>query len=390
MSYILSNANRWYCAQETGYGQVGAITAANRIPAVSLKVQNQRDRSVRRDKTGTRTWAGLPAAMRRHTSFEATSYMRDWADSLNPPPHGPMIEAAMGAPGVLWPGATTSTGSTQSTIYFVSEHGLAAGQAVVYNGELRFVAAVLTPQVVIVNAPFATAPAAGVPLSATATYKLSTQLPSVSLFDYRDPGDSTVQRILTGAGVDRFTISMNGDFHQMIFRGMAQDVVDSAAFQSGQGGMTVFPQEPAGEAVDYGLIPGNLGQVWMGVIANQMFTVTQASVEVRNHLALREKEYGSILPLALAPGGREVLMSLEFFAQDDFATNALYQAARQQSPLGVMFQMGQVAGQLMGVYFRSVIPDVPTFDDSETRLKWQFNNTRAQGIADDEMVVAFG
>ena len=366
MSYILSNANRWYCAQETGYGQVGAITAANRIPAVSLKVQNQRERSVRRDKTGTRTWAGLPVGIRQHTSFEAISYMRDWADTLNPPPHGPMIEAAMGASGALWPGATTSVGSTQSTIYFISEHGLSAGQAIVYNGEIRFVAAVLTPQVVIVNAPFATAPAAGVPLNATATYTLSTQLPSVSLFDYRDPADS-VQRVLTGVGVDRLTISMNGDFHQMIFRGMAQDVVDSVAFQSGQGGMTAFPQEPAPEAVDYGLIPGNLGQVWMGVIPNQMFTVTRASVEVRNHLALREKEFGSILPLALAPGGREVLMSLEFFAQDDFATNALYQAARQQSPLGVMFQMGETAGQLMGVYFRSVIPDVPTFEDSETR-----------------------
>src|SRR3569833_1961202 len=389
MSYILSNANRWYCAQEAGYGQVSAITPAHRIPAVSLKVQNQRERSVRRDKTGTRTWAGLPAGMRQHTSLEATSYMRDWADTLNLPPHGPMIEAAMGAPGALWPGASTSVGSTQSAIYFISEYGLSVGQAVVYNSEIRFVAAVVTPQVVIVNAPFATAPPAGVPLTATATYKLATQLPSVSLFDYRDPADS-VQRVLTGVGVDRFTISMNGDFHQMIFRGMAQDVVDSAAFQSGQGGMTTYPQEPAPEAVDYGLIPGNLGQVWMGVVPNQMFTVTQASVEVRNHLALREKEYGSILPLALAPGGREALLSLEFFAQDDFATNALYQAARQQSPLGVMFQMGQIAGQLMGVYFRSVIPDEPTFEDSETRLKRQFNETRAQGITDDELVVAFG
>jgi hypothetical protein len=389
MSYILSNANRWYCAQEAGYGQVGTIAAENRIPAVSLKVQHQRDRSVRRDKTGTRTWAGLPAGMRRHTSFEATSYMRNWADTLNPPPHGPMIEAAMGGAGLLWPGATTSTGSTQSAIYFVSEHGLAPGQAIVYGGEIRFVAAVVTPQVVIVNAPFATAPPPGVPLSATATYALSTQLPSISLFDYHDPAGA-VQRVLTGVGVDRFTISMNGDFHQMTFRGMAQDVVDSASFQSGQGGLTAFPQEPAPEAVDYGLIPGNLGQVWMGVTPNQMFTVTQASVEVRNHLALREKEYGSILPLALAPGGREVLMSLEFFAQDDFATNELYQAARQQSPVGVMFQMGQTAGQLMGVYFRSVIPDVPQFEDSETRLKWQFSDTRAQGIRDDEMVVAFG
>ena len=389
MSYILSNANRWYCLQEAAYGQVGTIDATNRIPAVGMKVQNQRDKSQRKDKTGTRTWAGMPVGMRRHTSFDATSYVRDWADPTNLPPHGPLVEAAMGSPGILWPGATVSTGTTQSTIYFVSSHGLTPGQAVVSGGEIRFVAAVITPQVVIVNAPFTVAPVAGVPLGATATYTLATQLPSVSLFDYWDPADA-VQRILPGVGVDRMTVSMNGDFHQLEFQGMAQDVLDSASFQSGQGGLGTFPAEPTPTPVDYGLIPGNLGQVWMGVIPNQMFTVTQASVELRNNLALREKEYGAILPLALAPGAREVRMSLEFFSQDDFPTAALYQAARQQSPVGVMFQLGQTAGQLMGVYLKSMIPDVPQFEDSETRLKWQFKDTQAQGTVEDEVVVAFG
>lgn len=389
MSYILSNANRWYCVQEPAYGHIGAITAANRIPAVSMKVQNQRDKSQRKDKTGTRTWAGLPGGMRRHTTFDATSYVRDWADPTSLPPHGPLLEAAMGAPGLLWPGATTSTGSTQSTIYFVSAHGLIPGQAIVSAGEIRFVAAVITPQVVIANSPFSLAPTAGVPLGATATYTVATQLPSVSLFDYWDPADS-VQRVMPGAGVDRMNISMNGDFHQLRFQGLAQDVVDSASFQSGQGGLTAFPTEPAPTAVDYGLIPGNLGQVWMGVVPNQMLTVTQASIEIRNNLATRENEYGSILPLALAPGAREVLMSLEFYAQDDVPTAALYQAARQQSPVGVMFQLGQRAGQMMGVYLKSMIPDVPQFEDSETRLKWQFKETLAQGTTDDEVVVAFG
>lgn len=389
MSYILSNANRWYCVQEPAYGQVGAITAANRIPAVGMKVQNQRDKSQRKDKTGTRTWAGLPAGIRRHTTFDATSYVRDWADPSTLPPHGPMIEAAMGAPGLLWPGGTTSSGCTQSTIYFVSAHGLVPGQGIVSNGEIRFVAAVITSQVVIVNAPFSVAPVAGIPFGPTATYTLATQLPSVSLFDYWDPADA-VQRVLPGVGIDRMNISMNGDFHQFGFKGMAKDVVDSASFQAGQGGLTAFPVEPAPTAVDYGLIPGNLGQVWMGVIPNQLYTVTQASVEIRNNLAMREKEYGAILPLALAPGAREVLVSLEFFTQDDIATAALYQASRQQSPVGVMFQLGQTAGQMVGVYLKSMIPDVPQFEDSETRLKWQFKDTRSQGTTDDEVVVAFG
>jgi hypothetical protein len=389
MSYILSNANRWYCIQEAAYGQTPAITAANRIPAVSMNVQNQRDRSQRKDKTGTRTWLGLPAGMRRHTSFDASSYMRDWPDLSTLPPHGPLIEAAMGAPGMIWPGATTSTGCTTSTIYFVSPHGLVPGQAVVYGSELRFVAAVVTPQVVVLNAPLSSAPVAGIPLSPTATYTLATQLPSVSLFDYWDPADA-VQRLMCGVGVDRMTISMNGDFHQFEFQGMAKDVTDSASFQSGQAGLTAFPAEPAPTPVDYALVPGNLGQVWMGVISSQILTVTQASVEIRNNLAPREKEYGSILPLALAPGAREVLMNLEFFSQDDTASAALYQAARQQSAVGVMFQLGQNPGQMAGVYLKSMVPDVPEFQDSETRLQWQFRSNRAQGTADDELVVAFG
>ncbi len=183
---------------------------------------------------------------------------------------------------------------------------------------------------------------------------------------------------------------MNGDFHHMEFQGMAQDVLDNASFQSGQGGLTAYPAEPTPSAVDYAIVPGNLGEVWMGVIPNKMFTVTQASVQIRNNLALREKEYGTILPRAIAPGAREVAMTLEFYSQDDVPTSALYQAAREQSPVGVMFQLGQSAGQLTGIYLKSLIPDVPQFDDSETRVQWRFKDTQAQGTVEDEMVVAFG
>jgi hypothetical protein len=315
--------------------------------------------------------------------------MRNWPDTTTLPPHAPMIEAAMGGTGALWAGGTASTGSTQSSITFVSPHQLSPGQAVVSGGEIRFVAAVVTPLVVIVNAPFTVAPVPGVALSGTANSPLATQLPSVTLYDYWDPSDA-VQRIIPGVGVDKMTVSMNGDFQQFEFEGMAQDLVDSASFQAGQGGLAVFPAEPTPTPVNYALVPGNLGEVWMGVIPNQMFTVTKASVEIRNNLALREKEYGTILPLALAPGAREVTIDLEFFSMDDAPTAALYQAARQQSPVSVMFQLGQTAGQMVGVYLKSLVPDVPEFDDSETRLQWRFRNDRAQGTVDDEMVVAFG
>ena len=53
-------------------------------------------------------------------------------------------------------------------------------------------------------------------------------------------------------------------------------------------------------------------------------------------------------------------------------------------------QAGQQAGQMFGVRMKSVIPQVPEFDDSDGRLQWKFANSRAQGTVDDEITVAFG
>jgi hypothetical protein len=54
-----------------------------------------------------------------------------------------------------------------------------------------------------------------------------------------------------------------------------------------------------------------------------------------------------------------------------------------------MFQLGEIEGQLMGVYLRSVVPELPEFDDGEHRLQWRFRGGRAQGTVDDEVVVGF-
>jgi hypothetical protein len=55
-----------------------------------------------------------------------------------------------------------------------------------------------------------------------------------------------------------------------------------------------------------------------------------------------------------------------------------------------MFQLGEVPGRVMGVYLKSVLPEVPEFDDGQNRLQWKFRASRAQGTLDDEISVAFG
>jgi hypothetical protein len=54
-----------------------------------------------------------------------------------------------------------------------------------------------------------------------------------------------------------------------------------------------------------------------------------------------------------------------------------------------MLQLGQQPKQMFGIHMKSVMPEVPEFDDSETRLQWTFRNCRAQGVVNDEITIAF-
>ena len=127
-----------------------------------------------------------------------------------------------------------------------------------------------------------------------------------------------------------------------------------------------------------------------GLSPTRFYTITDGSFELDNGLDMRSKEFGSNLPLAIAPGPRSVTAAFSLYEMDDTATQGLYQAARQQSPVSVMFQLGQQTGQVMGVYMMNVVPVVPQFDDGDNRLQWKFQGSRAQGTADNEIVVAFG
>ena len=289
----------------------------------------------------------------------------------------------------MFAGGTAAANSSPSTLIFTTPHGLVSGQAVTYLGELRFVSAIVNTISVQLNAPLSTAPAAGAPIGPTVTYFPSTELTSISIFDYWAPS-TAVQRILCGAGVDKMSIKVNGDYHGFEFSGTAQELVDSSSFSAGIGELSTFPPEPMVATFDYSIVPGHLGQVWLGDTPDRFFTLTDADLSLSNGLDVRASEFGSSLPRALAPGTRTVTLDFQLFSQDDAATQELYQAARQQSPISVMLQLGQQPNQLFGAYLKSVLPEVPEYDDTDTRLRWHFRSSRAQGTVNDEIMVAFG
>lgn len=389
MSFILSNSNRLYTALETSYGAVAAVTATNRIPVVKLDIQQQRITPARRDKTGSRTYAGTPPGGRVSTKFTLQSYLTSWQQSNGSPSYGPLFQSALGAAPAQFLGGTVASADSSGNLGFGAPHGLSVGQAVSSGAEMRFVASVASPTGVVLNAPFTAIPAAGASIQPAVTYSPATGLPSVSLFDYWSPA-TAVQRVLHGAVVDEMAIRINGDYHEFQFSGLAQDVIDSSSFSAGLASLQTFPVEPAIASFDYSIVPGNIGQAWLGTTAAQFFSVTSASIGLKNSLEPRGKEFGSSLPLTIAPGPREVAVTVELFSQDDASTQSLYQAARQQSPISAMFQLGNASGQMMAVFLQSVIPVVPQYNDGQNRLQWQFRPARAQGTVDNEIQVAFG
>ena len=388
-SYISSNANRFYTALESAYGKVEGIAATNRIPAVKLGIRQQVETGTRRDKTGSRTFAGMPSGVKRRTDFELQTYLTNWDKNSDGPGYGPLFEAALGAAPLRFGGGTVASAGADGQLGFGSAHALAAGQAVSSGGEIRFVAAIVDTHTVQLNAPFLRTPAAGAAVTATVTYFPATELKSVSIFDYWSPA-TAVQRLLNGAGVDQMEILINGDYHEFHFSGVAKDVIDSASFVMGDGRLPSFPAEPALAAFDYSIVPGHMGQAWLGMGPSRFCTITGATIAVKNDVETRDREFGPCGTRAISAGQRTVTAAFDLYSQDDSATQELYQAARQQSPISVMFQLGEVDGQLMGVYLKSVIPEVPEFDDGERRLQWRFRASRAQGTIDDEISVAFG
>lgn len=386
-NYISSNANRFYVALESAYGEAASVTSTNRFPALRLQAQQILELGKRLDKTGTRTFVGTPPTSRRKTAFEARTYLTSWV-APGQPSYGPLFQGALGAAPSLNSGLVVAATQNATQIQTALPHGLSMGSAISYAGEIRFVTQVLDALTVVINAPFSITPVPNAALAPAITYALAVGLPSVTLFDYWDPV-TAVSQMITGAVVDTLTMSVNGDYHEFLFSGPACDLLDSNSFVAGSAGLGGFPSEPALTSFDYSIVPGHLGQAWFGATPDRFFTLTEASVEVKNNIDLRNQEFGSSYPRAFTPAMRQVASHFTIFAQNDAQTAALYAAAKQRTTIAAMLQLGQQQGELMGIFMPAVQPEIPTYNDSETRLQWVFKGNFAQGTSENEIYIAF-
>lgn len=385
--YISSGKNRHYAAIETTYGRAAAVTADNRFTSLGLNVRVEQERPRRRDKTGTRTYQGIAGELRKRVEFEVGTYLYQREESSPAPKYAALLEAAMGGGAIASAGGAVVAAAAGNQVTFAGPHGLAAGHALAIGGEVRFVESVAGATSVVVSAPFE-GMVSGMQAGAAVVYPLAQDPKSVTIYDYWSPA-TAIQRILTGAAIDELEFEVNGDFHEIRFRGEASELLDSHTFQTQQGGLESFPAEPPQIAHVEAPIPGHLGQAWFGTGPEMLHTVKKATLSVKNNMDFRRKDFGSLRPKCLVPGDREVSVELELYSQDKAVFNELYAAATLRNPVPFMMQLGSQPGQMSCVWVPSFVPEIPEFADDEPRLRWRVRSSRAQGAGEDEVYVAF-
>lgn len=390
MSCIISSyKNRTYGVLETTPGLAGDISTAKRIPVSGLSIREERMESRRRDKVGGRSFVGTPANGRESSEVRLKAYLTEWDVGDASPSHDALLRAALGGSVLTSAGGTIASITGGLTVATAAPHGLTVGQGVCAGGEIRFVDGVPGPSTLVINFPFGPGVVAGGAITRTITYTLGDGLRALTLGDYWDPVEA-IQRCVTGFAVNELMIGVNGDFHEIGYTGEARRLIDSSSFAAGMAGLAEFPPEPVSQANLSGLVPGSIGQAWIGLTTKQSMNVLMGSVKLTNHLDYRRREFGNSDGGCITGGVRDVRLDLRLKANDSQEMTQLHAASRSREPVPVMFQLGAAVGQVAAVYLPQVVMTSPYLDDTGASLEWEMRNSRAQGGGDDELYIAFG
>jgi len=220
------------------------------------------------------------------------------------------------------------------------------------------------------------------------TYSLTDSLYYLSAMSFRQPATAN-QRALAGALVTSATFNFGAGVNiaSASFQGVAPWIVDSftlptaaAADSFGWHGMA-YPSQPSSHATNGNAVTGFLGAVLVNGQTYANFKTGQIKLDTGVDLS---EVFGSYYGGTPEASERNFTAQCSIYDQDDSTTQALYAIAEAKTPVTVVYQFGNVAGNTWTLTLNGVQFACPDIDDSGKSFVANFGDSQASGNGDDE------
>ncbi len=384
--YINTTGERLYGAIEQAYGTARSLVGTDRLSFRRLALTERTKRAERRDKTGTRTRFAPHPELRTENRFDLDCYFagRDPANPVDGVSN--LVEATLGGVRSTWNGLTvTDVGGGGMVVSFNAVHNLQQGQAIRFQGQIRFVKTVNSSTTVTVSAPFGAGFQVGSVTGKTITMWPGEKPKAVTMGNYWSP-TGTLDRVLAGCVVNEMAVALNSDFHGAAFRGTVREVASVTGFDAGSTGLSGFPMEPINPTQAFQLVPGHVGRLFLGGVE---YFLLDLNLRILNNADTSTREFGMSLAPCYSADLREVSLQFQLYAATDAAVNQLHVLARQRQETDLTIQLGNQAGQLVGIHVPRFVPEIPDMNEADSRVVMSYPRSMAYGVSNDEISIAF-
>jgi hypothetical protein len=203
--------------------------------------------------------------------------------------------------------------------------------------------------------------------------------------NYWTPAGS-LDRVLAGCVVNELGMTLNSDFHGVSFRGAVREVASVTGFAAGYTGLSSFPPEPSNPTQAFQLIPGHVGRLFLGGVE---FSLLDLTLRFVNNTDTTTREFGMTVSPCYSADLREVSVQFQLYASSDAAVNQLHAMSRQRLETDLTIQLGNQAGQLVGIHIPRFVPEIPELKDADSRVVMSYPQSIAYGVSNNEVSIAF-
>lgn len=398
MAYALSRLERIYAQVESSFGQVpnsggtATVSGSNACRFTKFSADNDVAVITRPDKTGSRSiMLGV-----KGRGFGKWSVDMSVAPNGTPgtvPDADPFLQGLIGQAGSVKSGtATVSAASNASPIAITTSaaHSFEDNDVVSVSGVGGNTAANGIWAIHVVdsthfeligstgNAAYTTG---GSISQAVVKYSLSDNIPSLSLWSFRQP--STIdQRVSIGSVVQEGTFQLGDDVASMSFNGESMWVLSSNQFADSdtqqKGGLSAFPSEPGSAVTNGNMVAGFTGKIVAGgeIIAS----IRTAQIRIQNGNVTIKDLFGSYYPTSVEGDERNVGISFSLYEDDTDAFKNLIQASNDKTPLNFTMQIGTQIGSIFVAQVNNVQLLAPSREE-QRRFIANFPESRAKASA---------